>query len=305
MRHFVGLRGLQRQRLIELIDSARVQRERVRTGAAVDQSLSGKSVGLLFFEASTRTRFSFEMACNRLGAHSLVFSAASSSTTKGESVQDTVRVLRAAGADAIVVRHKTVGLPQSLAQTCGLPVVNAGDGTNEHPTQALLDLVTMRDHFESFEGLTVGIVGDIRHSRVARSNALGLRTLGANVLLAGPASLRDPSLVELGCEQRDTLADVAPDVDVLMMLRIQHERLKGTAVPSAAEYRDRWGLTEARADSLRKHTLVMHPGPMNRGVEIDDAVADGPRSVIYDQMVNGVYARMAVLLDVFTSENRT
>lgn len=293
MRHLVGLRGVERTHLEELIERARSLR-----GRGMTHALAGRAVGLLFFEPSTRTRFSFEMACHRLGAHPLAFSADASSTTKGESVEDTVRVLRAIGAEVVVVRHQEVGLPQRLAEVARVAVVNAGDGTNEHPTQGLLDLVTIRDHFPDFRGLSVGIVGDILHSRVARSAAHGLRTLGADVLLAGPPTLQDPSLRALGCLQRTTLAEVAPDVDVLMMLRIQRERLGTTTVPSTVDYRTRWGLTEAAADRLRDHTIVMHPGPMNRGVEIDDVVADGPRSVIFDQMANGVYARMAVLLDV-------
>lgn len=296
-RHLVGLRGQDGARLRRLIDAARALRSEASHGA-LDHVLRGHAVGLLFFEPSTRTRFSFEMACHRLGAQPLVFAAESSSTSKGETVLDTARVLRALGATALVVRHRQSGLPEALAEAIDLPILNAGDGTNEHPTQALLDLVTLRDRFPRFEDVTVGIVGDLKHSRVARSGCLGLRTLGARVLLAGPPELQDPSLVELGCEQRATLADVAPDVDALMMLRIQRERLEGIAAPSATAYRERWGLTTEAAQGLRDHAIIMHPGPMNRGVEIDDAVADGPRSVILDQVANGVFARMAALLEV-------
>lgn len=301
MGQFTGLHGIDRDRLLALIAASRALRTEAEARPRTDR-LHGKAIGLLFFEPSTRTRFSFEMACHRLGADPLAFNAASSSSVKGESLTDTARVLKAVGADALVVRHKEVGAADLVAEVVGLPVVNAGDGTGEHPTQALLDLVTMSDHVGGFEGLTVGIVGDIRHSRVARSNAYGLRALGARVLLAGPPSLQDATLLQAGCEQRQTLAEVAPEADVLMMLRIQRERIAGAAVPSVADYRARWGLTERAAAQLQDHVIVMHPGPMNRGVEIDDEVADGPRSVIYGQMVNGVYARMAVLLDVLGVE---
>ena len=298
MRHFVGLRHIQKERLQHLIEAARVYRRQVADGQDATQVLSGRAVALLFVEASTRTRFSFEMACNRLGAHPLAFNAATSSTTKGETLLDTARVLRQVGADAIVVRHKGVGAPRQLAQTLGIPIISAGDGTNEHPTQALLDLVTLRDHFNTFTGLRVGVVGDVRHSRVARSLCFGLNKLGAEVVVAGPGPLCTPDLTALGAVRRQKLDDVIGQVDALMMLRIQRERLGGSMLASEAEYRSFWGLTEARSGRMQEHAIVMHPAPMNRGVEIDDVVADGPRSVIFDQMKNGVFARMAVLTDV-------
>lgn len=298
MRHFVGLRHIQKERLQHLIDVACEYRRQVAEGQDLTHVLSGRAVALMFVEASTRTRFSFEMACNRLGAHPLAFNAASSSTTKGETLLDTARVLRQVGADVIVVRHKCVGAPQQLAQTLGLPIVSAGDGTNEHPTQALLDLVTLHDHFSTFKGLRVGVVGDVRHSRVARSLCFGLKKLGADVVVAGPGPLCTPDLTALGATHQHKLDDVIGQVDALMMLRIQRERLGGSMLASEAEYRTFWGLTEARSAQMQDHAIVLHPAPMNRGVEIDDVVADGPRSVIFDQMKNGVFARMAVLNDV-------
>ncbi len=298
MNHFVGLRDIQPERLRQLISQAREYRSGVSAGTSFSHALAGRTVALLFIEASTRTRFSFEMACNRLGAKHLAFNAANSSTTKGETLLDTARVLRQVGADAIVLRHKGVGATHQLARALGVPVISAGDGTNEHPTQALLDLVTLRDHFDDFRGLRVGIVGDVRHSRVARSACLGLKKLGADVTFAGPGPLCTPDLTALGASRAHTLDDVVDQVDAIMMLRIQRERLGQSMLGSEEEYRRFWGLTAERSARMQPHAIVLHPAPMNRGVEIDDVVADGPRSVIFDQMANGVFARMAVLADV-------
>ncbi len=298
MRHFLGIAGVEPSRLRALIERARDLRDE----AAWCDALRHRAVALVFLEPSTRTRFSFEMACHRLGAVPLVFQPETSSATKGETVLDTVRALGAVGADALVIRCGERGLPARLAARGAMPVINAGDGVGEHPTQALLDLVTIRDHFDRFDGLTVGIVGDLAHSRVARSDAHALRVLGARVLLSSPPAMADPSLLALGCEARDTVDDVLPEADVLMMLRIQRERLGAAAAPDLHTYREGWALTEARAARLRDGAIVMHPGPVNRGVEIDDGVADGPRSVIRDQVAHGVYARMAVLLDVLHPE---
>ena len=299
MRHLLGLREISSERLLQLLERASDLRTEVEghQNRRLDL-LRGKAVSLLFVEPSTRTRFSFEMACRRLGAEPLVFSASNSSTSKGETLIDTARVLERVGADALVLRHKGVGAPTQLAEALGIPVINAGDGINEHPTQGLLDLLTIRDHFPDFNGLTVGIVGDVLHSRVARSATFGLKKLGARVLFAGPGTLCSPQLTSLGAEVRHTIDEVVEEVDVLMMLRIQRERLGASMLASEREYRHFWGLTASRASRMRDHAIVLHPAPMNRGVEIDDDVADGPRSRIFSQMANGVYARMAVLLDV-------
>jgi aspartate carbamoyltransferase catalytic subunit len=296
----VGLRDLPAARITALLDRAAALRARVAAGEPRLGLLRGKAVALLFLEASTRTRFSFEMAAHRLGAEVLAFSAASSSTTKGETLADTTRVLASIGADAVVLRHAAVGAPHRLDRVLPIPVVNAGDGINEHPTQALLDLLTLRDHLGDLAGRTVAIVGDLRHSRVARSNCFGLAAMGARVLLAGPGTLAPPELVGLGAERRRTLDDVLPEADAVMMLRIQRERAGPGSLPSDAEYRRFWGLTADRAARMRPGAIVMHPAPMNRGVEIDDEVADGSTSVIFEQMANGVYVRMAALVEALS-----
>jgi aspartate carbamoyltransferase catalytic subunit len=298
MRHLTGLRDVEAARLLALLEAARVFRAHRTTGQPPLELLKGRTIALLFHEASTRTRFSFEMACSGLGARTLAVSAPASSATKGETLLDTARVLRQIGADAVVVRHKTVGAPHQLARHLGLPIVSAGDGTNEHPTQGLLDLLTISDHFDDFGGLRVGIVGDVRHSRVARSAMHGLHTLGADVVVAGPGPLCTGALESLGVQRVPSLDHVVDTVQVLMMLRIQKERIGPSMMPSESEYRAWWGLTAARADRLQAGAIVMHPGPANRGVEIDDEVVDGPQSVIFDQMANGVPARMAALCDV-------
>ena len=296
LRHFTGLRRVEPSRLASLIAHAAELRQQVQEGHDTSLRLRGRAVALLFVEPSTRTRFSFEMACHRLGATPLVFDPDRSSSKKGESLLDTARVLQAHGAEAFVVRHKTVGAPQFLARSLSVPVINAGDGIHEHPTQALLDLMTLRDRFEDLAAIHVGIVGDVLHSRVARSNILGLRAFGAKVSVCGPGTLCSTDVRALGAEVASDIDALLPELDAVMMLRIQRERLGGAMVASEAEYRRRWGLTTERVEHLPSHGVVLHPAPMNRGVEIDDGVADGPRSVIFDQMENGVFARMAVLL---------
>ena len=295
LRHFTGLRRVEPSTLSGLLQQAVQFRQEVREGQNGVLRLRGRAVALLFVEPSTRTRFSFEMACVRLGARVLVFDPDRSSSKKGESLLDTARVLQAVGAEAVVVRHKTVGAPHLLSQFLGVPVINAGDGIHEHPTQALLDLMTLQDRFADLSSVHVGIVGDVLHSRVARSNILGLRALGARVSVCGPRTLCSADMATLGAEVVDDIDALLPELDAVMMLRIQRERLGGSSVASESEYRRFWGLTEARANLLPEHGVVLHPAPMNRGVEIDDGVADGPRSVIFDQMENGVFARMAVL----------
>ncbi|SNY56202.1 aspartate carbamoyltransferase catalytic subunit [Paractinoplanes atraurantiacus] len=261
-------------------------------------TLRGRTVVNLFYEDSTRTRISFEAAAKRLSADVINFSAKGSSVSKGESLKDTALTLQAMGADAVVIRHPASGAPHRLAQWVDGSVVNAGDGTHEHPTQALLDAYTMRSRLGKLDGLNVAIVGDVLHSRVARSNLLLLTTLGASVTLVGP-----PTLIPLdvaaalspSAKVSYDLDSVLPDMDVVMMLRVQTERMQDSYFPSAREYSRRYGLDLARMRKMPEHAIVMHPGPMNRGMEITPEVADSSRSTIVEQVANGVSARMAVL----------
>ena len=260
-------------------------------------ALRGKNVVWLFYEDSTRTRLSFEQAAKRLSADTMSFSVGSSSVSKGESLRDTVLTIEAMGVDAVVVRHKSAGVPWQVARWLEdrVSVVNAGDGWHEHPTQALLDCYTVRQHRKSLEGLRIGIVGDVKHSRVARSDVLAFTALGADVVLVAPPTLLPPSLEGWPVRVSHELDEVLPDLDVVYLLRMQRERMTEHLVPSLREYTTRFGLTARRVDRLREDALVMHPGPMNRGVEISAEVADLPRSVIIDQVRNGVATRMAVL----------
>jgi aspartate carbamoyltransferase catalytic subunit len=261
-------------------------------------TLRGRTVVNLFYEDSTRTRISFEAAAKRLSADVINFSAKGSSVSKGESLKDTALTLQAMGADAVVIRHPASGAPHRLAAWVDGSVINAGDGTHEHPTQALLDAYTMRSRLGKLDGLNVAIVGDVLHSRVARSNVLLLTTLGAKVTLVGPPTLIPigvaPALAE-GTRVSYDLDSVLPNADVVMMLRVQTERMQDSFFPSAREYSRRYGLDVARMRKLPEHAIVMHPGPMNRGMEIAPEVADSPRSTIVEQVANGVSARMAVL----------
>jgi aspartate carbamoyltransferase catalytic subunit len=257
--------------------------------------LRGRTVVMLFFENSTRTRTSFELAAKRLSADTLGFSVSTSSTAKGETLMDTARNIYAMQPDAVVVRHPCAGAPHMLARHFPWTVLNAGDGINEHPSQALLDMLTIRDRLGSLEGRTVAIVGDVQHSRVARSNIHGLTTMGARVLVAGPGTMCRRELAQLPVEVRHTIDDVVREADVVMMLRIQRERLGRAVLPSAREYAAFYGLDLDRLMRARPDVVVMHPGPINRGVEIAADVADGPNSVILDQVTNGIAVRMAAL----------
>lgn len=249
-------------------------------------------VANMFFENSTRTRFSFEMAQKRLGAQVLNFTAAASSVEKGESIYDTVRTLESMGIDAGVVRLKPAGVLQQLAEKVSIPLINAGDGNNEHPTQALLDMYTMTKNFGGLKGLKVSIIGDIMHSRVARSNLWGLTKMGAKVQFCAPANMQAP---ELAAYAPYVSMEEALKADVVMMLRVQLERHASGILQSAEEYRKQYGLTEERAAKLDKNTIIMHPAPVNRNVEIDDAVIECSQSRIFPQMSNGVPVRMAVM----------
>ncbi|HEU5108122.1 MAG TPA: aspartate carbamoyltransferase catalytic subunit [Micromonosporaceae bacterium] len=261
-------------------------------------TLRGRTVVNLFYEDSTRTRISFEAAAKRLSADVINFSAKGSSVSKGESLKDTAWTLQALGADAVVTRHSASGAPHRLAEWLDGSVVNAGDGTHEHPTQALLDAYTMRSRLGRLAGLRVAIVGDVLHSRVARSNVLLLSTLGAKVTLVGPPTLlpvHAGTALASGTDVSYDLDAVLPDADVVMMLRVQRERMGDSYFPSAREYARRYGLDGARMRRLPEHAIVMHPGPMNRGMEIAPEVADSARATIVEQVANGVSVRMAVL----------
>ncbi|GIF99842.1 aspartate carbamoyltransferase catalytic subunit [Catellatospora citrea] len=257
-------------------------------------TLRGRTVVNLFYEDSTRTRISFEAAAKRLSADVINFSAKGSSVEKGESLKDTAWTLQAMGADAVVIRHPASGAPHRLADWVTGSVLNAGDGTHEHPTQALLDAYTMRSRMGRIDGLHVAIVGDVLHSRVARSNVLLLNTLGAKVTLVGPPTLV-PTDLNASVQVAYDLDAVLPQADVVMMLRVQKERMTDSYFPSAREYSRRYGLDGARLRRMPAHAIVMHPGPMNRGMEITPEVADSPRSTIVEQVTNGVSVRMACL----------
>jgi aspartate carbamoyltransferase catalytic subunit len=258
-------------------------------------TLRGRTVVNLFYEDSTRTRISFEAAAKRLSADVINFSAKGSSVSKGESLKDTALTLQAMGADAVVIRHAASGAPHRLAAWVDGSVVNAGDGTHEHPTQALLDAYTMRSRLGRLDGLSVAIVGDVLHSRVARSNVLLLHTLGAQVTLVGPPTLLPVGVDSWPAKTSYDLDAVLPGADVVMMLRVQRERMDDAFFPSVREYSRRYGLDSVRMRMLPEHAIVMHPGPMNRGMEISPDVADSPRSTIVEQVANGVSVRMAVL----------
>lgn len=291
----LGLRGMPRQEIELILSTAAAMREVGRRRIKKVPTLRGRLVVTLFFENSTRTRTSFELAAKRLSADTLSFSVNTSSTAKGESLMDTARNIHAMSPDAIVIRHPATGAPHLLARSFPFSVINAGDGINEHPSQALLDMLTMRDHWGSLEGRTVAIVGDVQHSRVARSNIHGLATMGARVLVAGPGTMCRRELSGLPVERRHCLDDVVAEADAVMMLRIQRERLGAAVLPSAREYAAFYGLDLERMQRARPDVLVMHPGPINRGVEIGAEVADGDRSVILDQVTNGIAVRMALL----------
>jgi aspartate carbamoyltransferase catalytic subunit len=294
-RHLLDLEELSGAEIRTLLDAAE---EFVAVGPADRRKwadLRGKVVVNLFFEPSTRTRTSFSLAARRLGADTVDFTSAGSSLSKGESFIDTAKNIEAMGADVMVVRHAVPGTPHLLAQHLGCSVVNAGDGAHEHPTQGLLDLFTIRRRKGRLEGLTVGLVGDITHSRVARSNIYGLLKLGARVIVCGPPTLVPRPVAELGVEVSYRLDDVLPRCDVVNLLRIQFERQRGGLFPSVHEYALLFGMDSARLARAKPDVLILAPGPINRGVEITPEVADGPHSAILEQVTNGLAVRMAVL----------
>ena len=306
MRHLLSTADLTREDAILILDTATELATVSDRSVKKLPTLRGRTVVNLFFEDSTRTRISFEAAAKRLSADVINFSAKGSSVSKGESLKDTALTLEAMGADAVVIRHGASGAPHRLATSgwIGGAVVNAGDGTHEHPTQALLDAYTMRAHLSShlgrdgagdLAGLNVVIVGDVLHSRVARSNVHLLRTLGAHVTLVAPPTLLPVGVETWPCEISYDIDAVLPKADVIMMLRVQMERMHAAFFPTALEYSRLYGLDAERMSRLPDHAIVMHPGPMNRGMEISADVADSPRAVIVEQVANGVSVRMAVL----------
>jgi aspartate carbamoyltransferase catalytic subunit len=297
MRHLLSSADLTRDDALLVLDTADELARVAEQPIKKLPTLRGRTVVNLFFEDSTRTRISFEAAAKRLSADVINFSARGSSLSKGESLKDTALTLEAMGADAVVVRHAASGAPHRLASSGWIrsSVINAGDGTHEHPTQALLDAFTMRQRLGAVEGRRVAIVGDVLHSRVARSNVLLLHTLGAEVTLVGPPTLLPVGVATWPCAASYDLDGVLPKSDVVMMLRVQRERMSAAFFPSAREYSRRYGLDAARLAALPEHAIVMHPGPMNRGLEISAIAADSPRSTIVEQVANGVSVRMAVL----------
>lgn len=306
MKHLLGITGLDAATIVRLLDLTDHMVEVNQRPMPKVPALRGRTVVNLFFEDSTRTRTSFDTAARRLSADVMNFAVSSSSVNKGESLRDTIETITAMGVDAFVVRHKSSGAPHLITGWTDASVVNAGDGWHQHPTQALLDCYTIRTRLgrrTTFEGLRIAIVGDIRHSRVARSDVEAFTTLGAQVVLVAPPTLLPPAIHDWPVEVSHDLDGTLATIDVLYLLRMQRERMADALVPSLREYTALYGLTADRAGRLPEHALVMHPGPMNRGVEIDSVVADHARSAITEQVEMGVAVRMACL-DVLTRRSR-
>lgn len=296
IKHLLSMDQLSADDITKILDTADSLRQVTDRPIKKLPTLRGRTVCNLFYEASTRTRISFELAAKRLSADVINFAAdARSSVSKGESFKDTAWTLEAMGVDVIVVRHSASGAPAQLSQWVKASVINAGDGWHEHPTQALLDLFSIREHFKDFEGLKVAIVGDVLHSRVARSNVKGLVTMGAEVTLVGPATLIPREAEAWGATLAHSLDDVIGEVDVCYLLRVQKERLDDQFFPSDREFAALWGLDARRAGMMKPEAVVMHPGPMNRGVEIAADVSELPRSLILGQVANGLAVRMSLL----------
>lgn len=295
LHHLLGLEGVSRQDIQILIDTGFRFREVLERPIKKVPTLTGINVVNLFFENSTRTRISFELAEKRLSADVTSFSAASSSLSKGEGLKDTVRNIHAMKMDAVVMRHPVPGAAVQLSQYVDAAVINAGDGTHEHPTQGLLDMMSLQEKFGRLKGLKVGIIGDVAHSRVALSNIFGLKTMGAEVTVSGPGHLIPPYIEELGVAVNHDVDEVLAWADAVNVLRIQRERQGVGLIPSIREYRSQFGITNERLARHKKSIIILHPGPINRGVEIDSDVADGDQAIILDQVLNGVVIRMSVL----------
>lgn len=293
--HLLGLDGLTREEIALYLDTARTFREILDRPIKRVPTLQGKTVVNLFYEPSTRTRISFELAEKRMSADIVNFSASTSSVKKGETLIDTVKNIEAMKIDMVIVRHSSPGAAHLLSRVLDANIINAGDGGHEHPTQALLDMFTIREKLGSLEGKTIGLIGDISHSRVAMSNILGLKTMGARVIVCGPSTLIPRELERLGVEIYHNIDEVVPMVDVMNILRIQLERQESGLFPSLREYHNYFGITRERLERATRPILIMHPGPMNRGLEISSNVADSEHSVILEQVTNGIAMRMGVL----------
>ncbi|MEW6196115.1 MAG: aspartate carbamoyltransferase catalytic subunit [Bacteroidota bacterium] len=302
-RHLLGLYGVPREDIQLILDTATTFREVLERPIKKVPTLQGKTIVNLFYENSTRTRISFELAQKRLSADTINFSTSSSSTKKGETFKDTVRNIEAMKVDMIVVRHQSAGVPQYLTKISKANIINAGDGLHEHPTQGLLDMYSIREKLGRLEGLKVCIVGDVSHSRVALSNIFGLKSMGAKVSVCGPATMIPTGIESLGVKVYHSINEAIEKHDVLNVLRIQLERNAGVKIPSLREYHQYFGITTERIEKYNKDILILHPGPINRGVELSSEVADGPYQVILDQVTNGVAIRMAVLYLLGTMHN--
>jgi aspartate carbamoyltransferase catalytic subunit len=301
----ISIESLEREEIDTVHALARHFKEIMAKDPASLPSLRGRTILNLFIEPSTRTRIAFEIAAKRLGADVTLVEKAASSLTKGESLRDTAQVVEALQADTVVLRHSAAGSPLYLSKILKVPVINAGDGAHEHPTQALLDTFTMREKLgQSLEGKKITILGDILFSRVARSNIFALNKLGASVTLSGPATLVPEGFRQLGVEVDLDLKSALADADVVMLLRIQHERQTSTHFPSLGEYKSLYGLNQERAGWLKPGAIIMHPGPVNRGVELDSSLADSDRSVILEQVANGIFNRMAVIYLCMAANNK-
>lgn len=294
-RHLLGLNGVPKEDIQLILDTATTFREVLERPIKKVPTLQGKTIVNLFYEDSTRTRISFELAQKRLSADTINFSTSTSSVKKGETFKDTVRNIEAMKVDMIVVRHKSAGVPQYLTRISKANIINAGDGLHEHPTQGLLDMYSIRERLGRLEGLKVCIVGDIAHSRVALSNIFGLKSMGAVISVCGPATMIPFGIESLGVKIFTNIDEAIAKNDVLNVLRIQLERNAGTRIPSLREYHKYFGITSDRIEKFNKEIVILHPGPINRGVELSSEVADGPYQVILDQVTNGVAVRMAVL----------
>ena len=294
-KHLLGLQGVAKEDIELILDIAKTFREVLERPIKRVPTLQGKTIVNLFYEDSTRTRISFELAEKRLSAETVNFSLSNSSVKKGESLKDTVKNIEAMKIDMVIIRHSAAGTPLYLTKICNATIINAGDGTHEHPTQALLDMYSIREKIGRIDGLKICIVGDIAHSRVALSNIFGLKTMGAKVSVCGPATMIPRQIEELGVDVINNIDEAIQENDILNVLRIQLERKAGESLPSLREYAKYFGITKERLEKNGKNILILHPGPINRGVEISSEVADGSDQIILNQVTNGVAVRMAVL----------